>query len=591
LGVIAFILCSGIVAMKAAVLTQLVSLLLVSSATHAAYVTINTEFGPITGLSDEKKGIAFFHDVPFGKPPVGDLRFRAPQMVDAWTEVQNCTYPDVLRMCPQLKVTDKLYVGTEDCLYLHVYTPWPLPSEKLPVMFWIFGGGYRMGDGYELGFYDASNFVQEHNVIVVAPNYRLNSFGFLALKALQAEDPDGSTGNYGLQDQRLAMQWTQQTISSFGGDPTQVTIYGESAGAFSVCAQLASPLSKGLYRAAILESGTCDSNAFFQPYDYATEFGAEFATACGCNTSELTDAEVVSCLRSLTTAELQSKITDWLNPHWPLEGLEKAMSDLGIPTELFDSIGSIIVPPVAPVMPFGPAIDGSKNGLPDVPMHLIEKGEWAQVPVIMGINKNEGAIFVPMVPFIVQNGVTWPLTESGIEKTLTYLFNDTVKDQVLEVYKKEWYESNDFRAEELITDFMFRCSTHRLLQAVSSQGFPAYTYIFEYPMRWIDGLILGNYHASELFFTFGNEWPPFIHDYDDKDRQMAATFGIFWSNFAKSLNPNEPVAPVFNWDKFSSDSNNYASMTVPGAMETGFDNGKCDFWNGISLIWNVIPIS
>jgi para-nitrobenzyl esterase len=168
-------------------------------------------------------------------------------------------------ICTQLHVISFLEIGSEDCLYLDVYVPPGMPANaKLPVMVWIYGGGYTVGDDWEFTLYDAQNLVKRSDVIIVAPNYRLGAFGFLSNPDLKAEDSKGSTGNYGLQDQNLALQWVQQNIANFGGDPSRVTIFGESAGAFSVCWHLVSPLSTGLFTAAIMESGTCDSTQFFQ---------------------------------------------------------------------------------------------------------------------------------------------------------------------------------------------------------------------------------------------------------------------------------------------------------------------------------------
>ena len=153
----------------------------------------------------------------------------------------------------------------EDCLYLDVYAPaGATPASNLPVMFFIYGGGFVFGDSYEFGFYDGKHIAKQHNVILVAANYRLSSFGFMALPQLMTES--GTTGNYGVQDQRFALQWVQQNIRQFGGDPNRVTIFGESAGAMSVCYHVASPASAGLFHAAIVESGTASSPEFFVDY-------------------------------------------------------------------------------------------------------------------------------------------------------------------------------------------------------------------------------------------------------------------------------------------------------------------------------------
>jgi len=186
------------------------------------------------------------------------------------------------------------------------------------------GGAYILGDGYEFGLYDPRNLVKKQDVIIVTFNYRLHVFGFLAHAALANEDPNRSTGNYAMQDQRMALQWVQKNIANFGGNPAQVTIFGESAGAFSVCYHMASPASKGLFQAAIMESGSCDTNDFFQTYDLATTFGDLFTAAVGCNSTKLSEPEFLKCIRSKSTADLTLSVTTWLDPNWPYGILSKA---------------------------------------------------------------------------------------------------------------------------------------------------------------------------------------------------------------------------------------------------------------------------
>lgn len=185
-------------------------------------------------------------------------------------------------------------------MYLDIYSPTTAnATSKLPVMVWIYGGGYVFGDNRELGLYDATNIVNAHQYVHVAMNYRLSALGFLALPGLRAEDPNHSTGNVALQDQQAALRFVQQNIAAFGGDPSQVTIFGESAGAFSVCWHLVSQTSKGLFKAAIMESGNCESSAFFYPVDDAMTWGKEYAETVGCDSATHNDKELVECLRAL----------------------------------------------------------------------------------------------------------------------------------------------------------------------------------------------------------------------------------------------------------------------------------------------------
>ena len=272
--------------------TTLVAALLASVAVSAAAPgspVVATDHGPIRGVAIED--MQAFRGIPYAAPPVGDLRWRPPQDAAPWNGVLDAT--QFRNHCPQNPSPYGIASQTEDCLYLNVFTP-PKTNEGLPhllpVMFWIHGGGLLLG---ESDGYDPSRFVAE-DIVVVTINYRLGALGVLAHPALTAESPYHGSGNYGLMDQQAALRWVQRNIRAFGGDPGNITIFGESAGGYSVHAQLASPQAAGLFHKAIVESGAYSLTQV--PLATAEAQGIAFATAAGCAD--------IACLRALSVAAI-----------------------------------------------------------------------------------------------------------------------------------------------------------------------------------------------------------------------------------------------------------------------------------------------
>ena len=204
---------------------------------------VDTEYGRIRGKDDG--AVIAFYGIPFAKPPVKDLRWRPPQKAAPWENVRDCSFQNDFLICPQFDIDKKIHIGQEDCLYMNIYVPSDVKEgELLPVMFWIYGGGYTIGDGFEFGFYNGYHMAKERRVVVVEHNYRLGALGFLATPALASENPNGTVGGYALQDQTLALQFAYNNILNFAGNRSKMAIFGESAGAFSVCWHLVSPASR-----------------------------------------------------------------------------------------------------------------------------------------------------------------------------------------------------------------------------------------------------------------------------------------------------------------------------------------------------------
>ena len=227
---------------------------------------MKTSNGVVESTTSPKNGVRSFKGIPFGAPPVGEFRWREPQPVKNWTGVRNAD--KFGPACMQKLAPDDDYWlrgdgMSEDCLYLNVWTPAKSTKEKLPVLVYIFGGGFQNGDGSEPR-YDGESMAR-HGIVAVSVNYRTNIFGFFAHPELTRESPHHASGNYGLLDQVAALKWVQRNIAAFGGDPKRVTIAGESAGSISVSALMASPLSKNLMAGAIGESGAMISTQPARP--------------------------------------------------------------------------------------------------------------------------------------------------------------------------------------------------------------------------------------------------------------------------------------------------------------------------------------
>jgi len=497
-------------------------------------VKVHTPLGSVVG--EVIGNVNEFKGIPFGEPPVGDLRFRSPRPVKPWSE-------DLLPRrgikCPQLAVGGplKTFQGSEDCLYLDVFAPnGLLENETVPVMVYLYGGAFVMGDSSQEKWYDGHNIASTQRVILVVPNYRVNAFGFLATQELRDEDDDGSTGNYGIQDQRLALHWVQDNIASFGGNKDKVTIFGQSAGGMSVCTHFANKHNSGLFEAAVMESGSCDSPEFIFPLGKALEFGELYASLLGCG--DVNGGEKLACLRKIDTADIM----------W---GFVRAIFGPEPPPDF--------EPVLAPLFGFGPVIDGTEKGLPLMPYESIVKGEHnANVRFIAGTVANEGSIFVPMTKFIVP-GTTLPLKDGMQSLVLHHVLDARIgKDGVdanigtlLDVYYPlSELKTVDNQMSKILRDYIFTCGTRRVLRWTDkwSTDKNIRGYYFDYTTDWEDMKIGGSYHTSELYFVFNNSWPTEIHHFSERDENIVEVVQDFWVGFAR-----DDSAALDAWPRFGLD--------------------------------------
>jgi para-nitrobenzyl esterase len=312
-----------------------VAIAIVAPASAAAHGPVaKTDAGLVRGFSAD--GVDKFLGIPYAAPPVGARRWKAPAPAAHWHGVRDATRYG--SRCPQLPSSNGAGSENEDCLYLNVYRPDRQRHGNAPVLVFIHGGGLINGSGDQ---HDGALMARSNGIVVVSLNYRLGVFGFLAHPALSAEAPDHASGDYGVLDQQAALRWVHRNIAGFGGDARRVAIAGESAGGWSVCAQLASPLTRGLFSAAAIQSGSCAS----QPLAEAESSGTTFADAVGC--------EDAACLRSKSVHDLLAATAG-----------QQATS-----------------------------ITSGGRELPIAPADAIASGRFNRVPVINGSNHDEGRTF------------------------------------------------------------------------------------------------------------------------------------------------------------------------------------------------------
>ena len=459
------------------------------------YEQLKTADGVLEGVISADGKVRTFKGIPFAAPPVGPLRWKAPQPPAAWTGVRKAS--EYGARCMQGSIySDMIFHDSgpsEDCLYLNLWMPANPTVAKLPVMVWIYGGGYQAGASSEPR-QDAGN-LSKKGVLVVSMNYRLGIFGFFSHAELARESGRDSSGNYGLLDQLAALQWVRKNIATFGGDPDNVTIFGESAGSFSVSALVASPLAKGLFQRAIGESGAYLSSASLplKPHAETEKADAGFAK---------------SALGTDSLRELRAKSAD--------EVLQAALKEKQIR--------------------FAPNIDG--YFLPEDVTAIYAKGQESAVPLLAGWNLDEAnsrAVLERDAP-----------TAANFRKHLESLYGANA-DQMARLYAGSSDAEVKRAAQDLASDRFIAFSTWKWLEMhAKTAKVPVYRYEFDETLPLAPGAPEGAEatapHASEIEFVFqvlssrALPWRP-------EDRKVSELMGTYWTNFAKTGDPNSGGVP------------------------------------------------
>jgi len=495
--------------------------------------TVTTDKGIVKGTATAA-GRQFL-GIPYAAPPVGELRWQPPRAVARWHAPRDAT--QFGNNCPQFGTPFGLQSFNEDCLYLNVYTP---PQhhglKRRPVMVWIHPGAFQFGEGDD---YDPRKLV-ERGVLVVTINYRLGALGFLAHPALSAASATGSSGNYGIMDQQAALKWVRRNIAHFGGDPDNVTIFGESAGGLSVHTHLASPRSKGLFDRAIIQSG---AYSLTQPtLAQAEGEGVAFAASVGCAAQDL------ACLRAVPAIAVLT------NQRPAALGFLPNLDHAVLPMSVGDALAS---------------------------------GRFNRVPVMQGSTHDEYRLFLPLFFDFVSGPVSADLYPVAISILLA--IPPAAVGPIVAQYPLANYPSPSIALGAVATDAVFACnrqtSTERLSQYVP-------TYVYEFndataPQRYLPpaSFPYGAYHESELQYLFDIVTSLPGAPLNEAQEKLSRTMVGYWSNFAYSGNPNLGPRGLAGplWFRDSRFSSVVQSLELPrprASSGAAFSNDHhCAFWS------------
>jgi para-nitrobenzyl esterase len=467
-------------------------------------VVVPTTRGALAGAWHD--GVARFAGIPFAAPPVGDLRFRPPAPPIAWDGERDATrFGPVSAQNPSLM--DALFGGeaepwSEDCLHLNVWTPDPTPGgdEHRPVMVWIHGGGFEMGSGSSPLYHGAS--FARSGVVLVSLNYRLGSLGFLELG--QVDPAEAGSGNVGLLDQVAALEWVRDNIASFGGDPANVTVFGESAGAMSVSLLLSMPAARGLFHKAIAQSG---STAAASTPEHAAANAAEFMDAAGLSTVDELRAAPVEALLAAHATMGAARMSD--------------------PEGVIERTGN----PLA-FLPFRPVADGRE--VPTDPLGALAGGASAGVPLLIGTNMEEWKLFALMTPAAG--------TDDELHRRVALITDDP--DRALEAYRSEHPGASLADLESaVLTDAVFRIPAGRQADAHAPHA-PVWQYRFDWRSPAWGGMI-GSAHALEIPFVFDLVEDQRLHVFvgPEAPRALARSMHEAWIAFARDGVPAADGVP------------------------------------------------
>jgi para-nitrobenzyl esterase len=501
----------------------------------SCYVT--TTSGDVQGV--DAGTTCIFRGIPYAAPPTGPNRWRPPQPATPWATPFPATAnpPN----CPN--INNGPPAGNEDCLKMNIWVRNPLPATPAPVIVWLHTGGFVAASA-NFASHDGRHLAEETGVIVVAPNYRLGPLGFLVHSALAAEDPQRAVaGNYGLLDQRAALQWVKDNIAAFGGDPNNVTLAGTSAGADSVGLHLVSPGTGGLFHRAVIHSGT--PTIRWPTHAEAAAQGDAFAAALGC----VDPATVAACLRQKSFAAVLTAL--------PLASM---------------GVGE---PPPARVF-WQPVVDGVE--IPDQPRLLLQIGRFHRVPTIIGFMRDEAA--GPFITRTFPSGVTlaqyegWLATEFGADAPL-----------VAAQYPAASYPTPFDAMAQVVGDGHFVCEGRRFARELGNSHVPVYFFSYDYVIDDVfpDRVI----HGVESNILFGNNYTPMQfpnHVLDAADLAVHAKMAGYWTRFAATGDPNVEDETVVHWPAFKDPqglgrgSNQYIVFDSVVGKDKRPREDACDFW-------------
>ena len=491
---------------------------------------VETNSGTVRGHMEEES-VRVFRGIPFAAPPVGDLRWREPQPAVSWEGVRDATEFGADCLQALGPIGSRKIEKSEDCLYLNV---WSVErDEPQPVMVWIHGGDLRRGSG-SMDRFHGKKFA-ESGIVLVTINYRLGILGFFAHPGLSEESERGVSGNQGIYDQLAALKWVQQNIAAFGGDPNNVTIFGQSAGSMSVCYLVATPLSRGLFQKAIGQSGGCFNKhpTLDDPLENPEQTQGELAGgghAAGIVMAQTLGAagEGTKAIEELREMDSGSFIHGYIQP-----------SELSLPWR------SIYV-------------DGYM--FPDQMGNLIGGDSGNPVPVLVGSNTDEGTWHHAGIP------------ELSLEDWKTSVRNNSEGDpeMFIELYMEDAKKSTMTASQQMISDVAFAWEMRKWAQLITQRGKDAYMYVFSHaPPGGGPDRPKGAYHEGEIDFVFNRRMIGWV----EKDQELADLMHAYWVNFAKTGSPNGEGLPT--WPVYDSDLDN--------AMELNEDPKPINEWRKAKL--------
>ncbi|XP_066438836.1 fatty acyl-CoA hydrolase precursor, medium chain-like isoform X1 [Eleutherodactylus coqui] len=511
-----------------------------------------TKYGQLQGVKvsvkETSKTVNAFFGVPFAKPPVGPLRFAGPKPPEPWSSVRDASeYPP---MCLQEDVMSEMVEGyfqssfrmppsSEDCLYLNVFTPSDRdPKSKLPVMTFIHGGGLVMGSA---SMYDGSALSALEDVVAVSIQYRLGIVGFFGTTDEQLR------GNYGLRDQVAALQWIQENIAAFGGDPSSVTIFGESAGAISVSALVLSPLSKGLFHRAIAQSGAVTMPDFVaSKSEDLIQHQNVVAEISGCDLASIAD-----CLKKKSEEEL------------------------------------LVIAEAMGIMPVPVRVDGVF--LPKSVEEMLADKEINKVPIIIGMNNHEFGWMAPLMYNItgLSEGMTREAMKSNLQKLHIVAPNPKAISFLIDEYLGDIDDPLEIRNRflDLCGDRIFLIPALRIAKHHRDAGLPVYMYEYQHPpslLAHVRGDFVKADHTDELLFLFGG---PFLRDgvlyagpATDAEKALSRKMMRYWANFARTGDPNCPG--LTTWPPYGADER-YLEISLKQKASSKLKEEKFKFWTEI----------